>query len=45
MCYVGEVEYRVTKKSLQDRLNTDMKSAVLSIPKDCRYEFKLGKTL
>lgn len=32
----GNVEYCVTEKSLKERLNTDMKSAVLSIPKECR---------
>lgn len=32
----GNVEYRVTKESLMDRLETDMKSAALSIPKNCR---------
>lgn len=32
----GEVEYIVTEKSLRQRLNTDMKSAVLSIPENFR---------
>ncbi|KAH9326882.1 hypothetical protein KI387_007060, partial [Taxus chinensis] len=32
----GNVEYRVTKESLMDRRQTNMKSAVLSIPKSCR---------
>jgi hypothetical protein len=32
----GNVEYRVTKEGLMDRLQTDMKSAALSIPKNCR---------
>jgi len=32
----GNVLYRVTKESLMDRLLTDTKSAVLSIPKSCR---------
>ncbi|GLJ05580.1 hypothetical protein SUGI_0020680 [Cryptomeria japonica] len=32
----GNVIYRITKESLMDRLQTDMKSAALSIPKSCR---------
>ncbi|GLJ05574.1 hypothetical protein SUGI_0020560 [Cryptomeria japonica] len=32
----GNVEYRLTKESLMDRLQTDMKSAALSISKSCR---------
>ncbi|KAJ7518440.1 hypothetical protein O6H91_21G068900 [Diphasiastrum complanatum] len=32
----GNVDYKVTKESLQDRLNTDMKTACLSISKSCR---------
>jgi len=32
----GNVGYRVTKESLMDRLQTDMKSAALSISKICR---------
>lgn len=36
LCSVGEVEYIVTEKSLRQRLNTDMKSAVLSIPENFR---------
>lgn len=32
----GNVVYRVTKESLMDRLQTDMKSAALSISKNCR---------
>eukprot|EP00249_Psilotum_nudum_P015549 c25386_g1_i1 orf=401-1270(-) len=32
----GNVEYRVTKESLQERLNTNMKQAASAIPKDCR---------
>ncbi|XP_020242498.1 uncharacterized protein LOC109820713 isoform X3 [Asparagus officinalis] len=32
----GEVEYRVTKESLMDRLNTNMDAAARSIDRDCR---------
>lgn len=32
----GDVEYIVTEKSLRDRLNTDMKSAVSNIPENFR---------
>eukprot|EP00249_Psilotum_nudum_P034370 c53344_g1_i1 orf=335-1126(-) len=32
----GSIEYRVTMKSLMDRLSIDMESAVLSLPKMCR---------
>lgn len=32
----GNVEYRVTKEGLTDRMNTDMKSAASSIHQDCR---------
>jgi alpha/beta superfamily hydrolase len=32
----GNVEYRVTKESLEDRLSTDMNAACLAIPKECR---------
>lgn len=31
----GNVEYRVTKESLEDRLSTDMNAACLAIPKEC----------
>lgn len=32
----GNIEYRVTKESVKERLNTDMKLAVSSIPGDCQ---------
>ncbi|XP_015692225.1 uncharacterized protein LOC102717014 isoform X1 [Oryza brachyantha] len=33
----GRVLYRVTKQSLMERLNTDMRAASLSISKECRF--------
>ncbi|KAL6615446.1 hypothetical protein ACP70R_037716 [Stipagrostis hirtigluma subsp. patula] len=33
----GKVLYRVTKESLTERLNTDMRTASLSISKECRF--------
>jgi len=40
----GNVEYCVTKESLMDRLQTDMKSAALSIPKNCKVLTIHGST-
>lgn len=34
---VENVNYRVTKESLMERLNTDMRAASVSISKECRY--------
>lgn len=34
---VENVNYRVTKESLTERLNTDMRAASVSISKECRY--------
>lgn len=33
----GKVLYRVTKESLMERLNTDMRAASISISKECRF--------
>ncbi|KAL2547912.1 alpha/beta-hydrolase superfamily protein [Forsythia ovata] len=41
---MGEVNYRVTKESLMDRLNTDMHEACLSIDEGCRLLTVHGST-
>ncbi|XP_062213762.1 uncharacterized protein LOC133914748 [Phragmites australis] len=40
----GNVLYRVTKESLMERLNTDMRAASLSISKECRFFTIHGST-
>jgi pimeloyl-ACP methyl ester carboxylesterase len=33
----GNVQYRVTKESLMERLNTDIRAVSMSITKECRF--------
>lgn len=40
-CYAGEFEYRVTQKSIKDRLSTDTLLSSRTVSKDCRSQAAL----